>query len=902
MNDTPSPAPATPWPPPTGESRPWTRWWWLGSAVSEAELTRHLELLQAAGFGGVELSPIYGVTGEEERSIPFLSPVWVDRLRYTLAEARRLGLGVDMITGTGWPLGGPWVGAEDGAARLALATYHLDGGSRLAEPLAPDEPGATLQTVMAYAEGGQVVDLTPHVDGQGRLDWTAPAGRWRLYAVCLTRTRQQVKRAAPGAEGNVVDHFSAPAMARYLARFDAAFADVPPGEHVRCFFNDSYEVYGANWTDDLFAQFQRRRGYDLRAYLPAFNGDDRPDTVSRVRSDYRQTVAEMLLENFVRPWTAWAHRYGALSRNQAHGSPGNLLDLYAAADIPEPETFGSDWLELAGIPPLPGTPRRHGGRAEILLGKLASSAAHLMGRPLCSNETFTWLGEHGQVPLAHMKAQVDLAWLMGVNHVFYHGTPFSPADADWPGWLFYATTHVAPTNPFWRDLPALNAYITRCQSFLQAGQPDTDLLLYFPVFDLWATDHGAPDRLHFLTPHNTADWLDQNLPDFKAAAARLWDAGYSFDLVSDRLLADVVQVADGRLQSRGGAYRALVVAGCERMPVETLARLLDLARQGATVLVVGALPGDVPGLGDLDARRERLRGLLAALDPLVGQGRILLGADLDELLRRAGIRRESVVDTGVELVRRRDDSGALYFLTNLGGQPLDGWVTLTAPSAAVTLCDPLSGRVGRARSQPSEGGTAVYLQLAPGESCLLRALMEPDETPDWRYQTPAGQPVPVGGPWQVEFIEGGPTLPPAQTVERLTSWTEWADEPALRAFSGAARYTTEFERPTTEAGGWAIDLGAVCHSACVRLNGHDLGTVFSAPFRLLLPEGVLEDRNRLEIEVTNLMANRLADLDRRGVAWQKFFFVNMGYQPFDASAWDPLPSGLLGPVCLVPLR
>lgn len=889
------------WPPITQASRPWTRWWWMGSAVNEAEITRHLELIQAAGFGGVEISPIYGVTGEEERSIPFLSPAWVDALRYTLAEARRLGLGVDMITGTGWPLGGPWVGADDAAAGLVLDTFLVSGGSQLEASLHQPEPGAALQTVMGYSEDGQVVDLTDRVDGQGRLDWTAPPGEWRLYAVCQTRTGQQVKRAAPGAEGNVVDHFSAEAIAGYLARFDAAFASLPSDEHVRCFFNDSYEVYGANWTDDLFAQFEQRRGYDLRGYLPAFNGDDAPDTVRRVRSDYRQTVAELLLENFVQPWTAWAHRYGALSRNQAHGSPGNLLDLYAAADIPEPETFGTDWLELAGVAPLAGTPRRHGGRAEILGGKLASSAAHLMGRPLCSNETFTWLGEHGKVPLAHMKAQVDLAFVMGVNHIFYHGTPFSPANADWPGWLFYATTHVAPTNPFWRDLPALNAYIARCQSFLQAGQPDNDLLLYFPMFDLWATDNGAPDRLHFLTPHNTQHWLDENLADFKAAATRLWDRGYSFDLVSDRLLAGVTPTTNGALQSPGSAYRTLVVAGCTLMPVETLERILDLARAGATVIIVGGLPQDVPGLANLTERRRRLHALLAALEAPVGQGRVLLGSDIEDLLQRAGIQRESMVDTGIEFIRRRDDEGYVYFLTNLGQQPVDQWVSLAVPAAAVTLFDAVSHRVGQTRTQTSDDGhTQVYLQLAPGESCLLRALTHPSAAPVWRYVAPAGRPYLLNGRWDVEFIAGGPTLPAARTLEGLTSWTEWADAPALLAFAGTARYTTMFEGPDGMADGWTIDLGAVCYSAAVRLNGRDLGTVYSHPFRVLVPDGVLEAHNCLEIEVTNLMANRLADLDRRHAAWQKFFLVNIHYQPFDASAWEALPSGLLGPVRLIP--
>jgi hypothetical protein len=173
----------------------------------------------------------------------------------------------------------------------------------------------------------------------------------------------------------------------------------------------------------------------------------------------------------------------------------------------------------------------------------------------------------------------------------------------------------------------------------------------------------------------------------------------------------------------------------------------------------------------------------------------------------------------------------------------------------------------------------------------------------WDYLSPAGRPQGIAGDWRVEFIEGGPALPGPSDVRALTSWTEWpGDREALRAFSGTARYAITFDRPAGDAEAWALDLGRVCHSARVRLNGQDLGTLCARPFRLPLPDALQEKGNRLEIEVTNLMANRLADLDRRKAPWRRFFFVNIEYKPFDASGWEPLPSGLLGPVRLVPLR
>ncbi len=902
------------WPTISSQSRPWTRWWWMGSAVNEAEITRHLQLFHEAGIGGVEISPVYGVRGEEERFIPFLDPQWMQMLRHTIREARRLGMDVDLITGSGWPFGGSWVSTEDGAAKVVIESFTVADSSEVTGPIvSKQEARATLVALMAYAEDGQIVDLHQHVDAQQRLHWTAPAGQWKLYAIFQTPTGQQVKRAAPNAEGNVVDHFSAEAIALYLNYFDGALASLAAEERVRCLFNDSYEVYEANWTTELLTQFQQRRGYDLRHFLPALDGADDPEIIPRVRSDYRQTISDLLLDSFVQPWTDWAHRHGAISRNQAHGSPGNLLDLYAAADIPETETFGPDWMRIAGLAPMPGTPPQQGGRADILIGKLASSAAHIAGKPLCSSESFTWLDEHGKVPLAHMKAEADVMFVMGINHVFFHGTPFSPADADWPGWMFYATTHVAPSNPWWHDLAALNSYISRCQSFLQAGRPDNDILLYFPIFDLWASDQGAEHLLHFLTVHSE-HWLDQSLSDFATTARQFWDRGYSFDFVSDQLLEQTIQVGEQQIHSRGGTYKALVVAGCTIMPPETLERIFNLVHAGTTVLIVGDLPQDVPGLTNLAEHRHRLRAALSTLEQRagiqpgvvewgLGKGRILVGQDVEALLQMAGIRRESIVDNGVEFIRRRDDSGYLYFLANLGQERLDQWVRLPIHIASAAIFNPVDNRHGLAYLKPSnDHESQVYLQLEPGESLLLRASFRAIEGEAWHYLSPAGEPYSLDGDWRVEFVTGGPTLPSPTTIPQLTSWTEWHDaREELQAFSGTARYTMTFTKPDVEADAWAIDLGVVCHSAQIKLNGQNIGTLYARPFQIVLPDGLREGDNHLEIEVTNLMANRLADLDHRKEPWRKFFFVNIQYQEFDASDWKPLPSGLLGPVQLVSL-
>lgn len=909
------------WAPIHRESRPWTYWWWFGNAVTKEEITRHMELFKRAGLGGVHIIPIYGVQGCEDRYITYLSDRWIEMLAHALQEGQRLGLGVDMTLGTGWNMGGPWVDEATAAKKVEIRVFKLKRGEKLSDPIVPDRPGTTLHALMAYGPRGQILDLTDKVDPKTKhLDWVPSEGEWTLYAALQILHGMKVKRAAPGGEGFVIDFFSREAMHQFLAPFDEALRKLAQLTELklRAVYHDSFEVMGENWTDELFEQFQKRRGYDLRYYLHALAGDAPAELVLRVRSDFRQTIDELLLEESVLTWVEWSHRNGFLVRYEAHGSPGNLLDLYAAADIPESETFGPDWLRLVGLEPLPGTVRQRSHsnpKTLFLLNKFASSAAHVTGRPLCANETATWLGEHFKVPLEHVKALADILFLAGINHIFYHGIPFSPADAEFPGWLFYASTHFGPTNTFWTHFPALNKYISRCQAFLQVGQPDNDLLVYFPIFDLWATEEGTRGFLHFLTAHSS--WLENNLPQFTLTAQRLWERGWEFDFVSDRLLADKVDVSNGQLITPGGRYKALLIAGCKLMQPETLERIISLLEKGATVLVVGDLPSDVPGFNNLNEKRKKFLALREKLtDNLttvenglkmkrLGKGKLFLGEDVEILATAAGIQRETMTDLGLQFIRRREDERTwIYFIVNLSGSRLERWVPLSVPANSVKIFDPMNQQSGIARMRREGDRTEAYLQLEPRQSLILKALTCQVSGKRWTYWKPIGEPLVLKGKWEVEFLEGGPKLPKPTVIEELSSWTEWDhDDPELlKAFSGLARYRLKFDLPSIEADAWLVDLGKVCYSARVWMNGHLLGTLIASPFRILVPRDVLREKsNDLVVEVANLAANRIADMDRRKVHWQKFFFVNINYEPFTAADWEPLPSGLLGPVCIQPV-
>lgn len=883
------------WPEITKEQRPWAYWWWMGSAVDKKNITLQLETFHKAGMGGVHIIPIYGAKGYESRYIEFLSPQWMEMLAHSVSEAHRLGMDIDMTAGTGWCFGGPNITRDLANARMRSGRQKLEAGASLEKPL-PEG----YQAVVALGPDESVTELTDRVGADGRLDWKAPEGGCTVYWVWQTFSGRTVKRAAPGGEGPMLNPFYGRAIRHYLERFDKAFADYK-GEMPRAIYHDSYE-YVCDWSPDLFDEFERRRGYRLQSVLPQFLGEGDKELTARIKGDYRLTVSDMMTDNFTQTYVDWGHKHGCIVRNEAHGSPGNLLDLYGVVDVPETEFFRFD--------------------RNPLVAKFASSASHVTGHRLVACESGTWLTEHFHVTLGHLKPFIDGLFVSGINHVVYHGNCYSPEDAPWPGWLFYASTQMNPRNAIWHDVPALNAYFARCQSILQAGKPDNDVLVYWPIHDMW---HEAGGMARMMTVHTT-DWLTkQTIGD---TARALWQRGFGFDYVSDRQIQETKAAGDG-VEMPGGVYRVVLVPPSRKMPVETFRTLLDLAAQGATVAFQERLPDDVPGYGRLDARLETFRSLWdkvrwtentgtgpKVLSASIGKGRFLLGENLEALMATAGVERESLVDReGLLFIRRRHDAGRYYFIINQGEQfppdpqtpAVDGWLPLATPARSAAILDPMTGRSGVAAvRRTAEGGAEVYLQLQAGQSIILRTFEDRRiEGPAWPYGEPTGQPSEIKGSWKVKFVQGGPELPKPFETGSLESWTKLGGEDA-ESFAGTGRYAIAFDAPSDHAGAWRLDLGRVAESAQVRLNGRDLGPAFCQPFQVVIPAGVLKPTgNQLEIGVTNLSANRIRDLDRRGVEWRYFNdinFVNIDYKRFDASNWPVLDSGLLGPVTLIALH
>ena len=843
------------WPSATTESKPGTRWWWLGSAVDKENLQWNLKQYADHGIGAVEITPLYGVQGNEANNIPYLSDKWMSMLRYTAEQCRQNGIELDMATGTGWPFGGPWVPLDESACKVVFVDTAFTGKKvegLLLQVGEKDRKYSRLQKVMV-SRNGIATDVTESVV-DGRLTWEAPKGtkktdQWQVTAVFIRYGVMKVKRAAPGGEGLVIDHFDRKAVANYLKHIEEAFERTnTPYPHT--FFNDSYEVSEATWTPTLFDEFMKRRGYKLEEHLQELRSGD-----VKVVSDYRETLSDLLLENFTEQWTAWAHKHGAITRNQAHGSPANLIDCYAAVDIPEIEGFGLSDFGIKGLRTDPGKTRKND--SDYSMFKYAPSAAHVCGKPYTSSETFTWLTEHFRTSLSQLKPDLDLMFCAGVNHMFFHGTCYSPKDDVWPGWKFYASIDMSPTNSIWRDAPYFMQYVERCQSFLQWGQPDNDFLVLLPVRDMWQKSSGK------LLMQFSIHAMGKLAPEFINTILDIDRAGFDCDYISERLLMGVTY-KNGMLETAAGTrYKGLIIPGSGNMPETVKAHIAQLKQQGANVFY------------NIDAA-----SLKTAAKP--------------ETIK---------TDCGLKAIRRKNPTGYHYFIANLTPNDIDEFITLAIPFNDAMWFDPLTGN----RYSVYKDGNEIELKLRSGQSMILQTFNQPlnqqESLPVMADTVVIKQDYPLDGPWQLSFTEEAPKVDKTYSLNKLQTW-ESLDE-QTRIVMGTGVYTTTLKLKKKDlkgVNGWQIDLGDVRESARVYINGQFIGCAWSVPYVLDCKDALKKGVNEIRIEVTNLPANRISDLDRKGVKWRKMEEINVvdiNYKKTLYDQWKPMPSGLNSEVKLI---
>jgi hypothetical protein len=882
---------------PAPDARIRVRWWWYGPAVTQPMLEQEMNNMKAGGIGGFEVQPTYPLSIDGElpgvHNIKFLSPEFFDMLHFTAAKAKELGLRMDLTLGSGWPYGGPMFSKSEGAGRVLEQVARPNANTKTISLPRPLTDGQTLIAAFAVPASADVIPANireiPIENNTAQIpaDMTGPVA---VHFYIAGRTGMQVKRPAMGAEGNVIDHLSDAVVKKFIKELAEPEVSACGDKMLGSIFCDSLEVGGEDWTDDFLAEFQKRRGYDLRPLLPALFNDSFPKSAD-IRHDWGKTLTELFNDKFNRNFTALAHQHGTLFREQAYGSPSAGEFSYATVDLPEGE--GYQW---------------HGYRPT----RYASSACHLLGVPVSSSETFTWL--HSPVfratPL-DMKAEADLHFLQGINQIVCHGWPSTAPGVSYPGWSFYASAVFNEKNPWWIVMPDVTKYLQRVSSIMRQGQPANDVAVYLANSDAWA--NFTPGRI------SLTDGVGQCLGN--RIVGDVLDAGYNVDFFDDGLL-DLRGKLDGGALSFGDVkYKVILLAGTQRIPVSTMHMLEQFAKNGGTVIATRSIPSLAPGYKATDQENQEVRDIAKRLfsDPNALGIFVKTDAEFAAALGKKLAPDVALAPAAPEVaaVHRHTDGGEVYFVANTSNQPKNLKATFRVEGMNAEQWDPMTGKESPvAIVDKPAGGETVSLDLdAYGSTIIVFTHRSLPATPSVAGADGA-QPLDLSTGWTITFGSDGKP----QAMDKLTSWI---DNAATKNFSGVATYEKKItvpanlaknglpllmtfgqSKPAAAAGrgmGYKTLLDAPVHeSAVVYINDKRIGSVWHPPYSLDITGALKEGDNQIRIEVGNLAINYMAGhgFPNYNLQAVEAAFGNR-FSPQDVQNLQPLPSGLMGPIQIV---
>ncbi len=729
-----------------------------------------------------------------------------------------------------------------------------------------------------------VVVLTKKMSPDGRLVWDVPPGKWTIMRFGCTLTGQTTRPAPQPGLGFESDKFDRAALDAHYAAYIQKLL-LHTGTHTNAsggltmLHFDSWEMGSQNWSPQFRREFQRRRGYDLLRFFPAFSGYivDDGEMSERFLWDVRKTAQELVVENHVGYLAKLAHKDGlTLSVEPYDLNPCGDLTMGRVADVPQCEFWFSGFNTTYSV-------------------FEAASIAHTCGKSIVAAEAFTsgggekWSGYPGS-----LKTLGDWAFCTGANRFDIHCFQAQPWTNRWPGMTMGPHgVHWDRTETWWDMVPAYHEYLARCQFLLQRGVTVADVCFLTP--------EGAPQVFR---------------PPSSAAVGTLPNhSGYNFDGCAPETLIERAEVKDGKIVFPGGTtYRILVLPEVQTMTPGLLRKIGALIQAGATVF--GPPPLKSPSLQDYpncDAEVKKLAREIwgdcdgeTVFSHSFGKGRVLWQKTTVKPMEQYGdftaitniLNQEEVLpdfeaDGPIRFTHRRDGGTDIYFVANRDMQVVDANCVFRVAGKQPELFDPITGKTRMLPQFTERGGRiSVPMTFEPGQSFFVIFRSPSSIRQSAGLNFPKMKPVlELSGPWTVSFDPkwGGPEN---IIFDSLDDWSQ-RPEPGIKYYSGKAVYRKSFDLPDKTAGQrYVLDLGDVKDLARIRLNGQDLGVAWCPPWHVDATEAIHAGTNQLEVEVANLWPNRLiGDLslppDQRRT-WVTF-------NPFNAGS-PLLPSGLLGPV------
>lgn len=648
-------------PPASAKARTW--WHWIDGNVSKAGITADLEAMKSVG---IQEAQIFNVgQGYPEGTATFMSPTWLEMVRFAAAEAKRLDMEIAIHNGAGWSSsGGPWVTPEFAMQTIVISEAHYEGKKRLKEKLSQPQskseyyrdiavvafptplheqkidnlaekalfehsfksrmqPDSKLVDELAIVHKKDIIDLTDKMSADGTLEWNIPSGKWTVLRIGHTANGTENRPAGKGGRGLECDKLSKNAVDAYWAGgvkpIINALGSLVGTSLTNCVI-DSYEVGNCNWTQGFEHQFEARRGYDCMAFLPIFAGYyvESGEITERFLWDFRKTIGDLIADNYYGYFADLCHAHGMKFSVEPYGGPFDAMQVGAKGDI----VMSEFWV---------------GNNVFLDSPKLVASMAHLNGNAIVGAESFTSVGGWRNHP-ATLKQIGDWVWTEGVNRLIFHTYVHQPWDIP-PGVTFHMYgLDMNRLNTWWKQGHAYMDYLARSQFMLQQGRCAADILVF----------------------------IGESSPNDGILKREIKEFGYDYDEIGVDKLKELT-VKDGLICTPvGGKYKILMLPQSDWMTPETLSKINELVKSGA--VVTGTKPYKSPSLRNYPQCDNVVQQLAATLwDGEKKTGRVIESHSISEIHQSVDLIPDfSGGASGGDLnfIHRIKDDTDIYFIAN----------------------------------------------------------------------------------------------------------------------------------------------------------------------------------------------------------------------------------------------
>jgi hypothetical protein len=725
----------------------------------------------------------------------------------------------------------------------------------------------------------EVVDLTANMKADGTIEWNAPAGNWIVVRLGYSLTGHKNSPASPEATGLEVDKLNADHVKAYFTNYLDQYKDATGGlmgqKGLQYVITDSWEAGVQNWTDNMKAEFLKRRGYDLTPWIPVFTGHvvESAEASDKFLWDFRKTLSDLVTENHYDQLTTLLKDRGMARYTESHESGrafiGDGMEVKRKAAVP----MSATWTP-GGISEGPEVAVRY--RADV---RESASVSHIYGQNLVAAESMTAIGSAWAWSPELLKPTADMELANGLNRFVIHTSVHQPVNDKIPGLGLGPFGQWFTRHETWGEQAgSWMTYLARSCYMLQQGVFVADVVWFY----------GEDNNI-------TALYNDK-LPDVPE--------GYNYDFVNADALINILSVKSGSIITPSGmTYRVLALdANARHMSLPVLRKIRDLVNAGA--VVCGTKPVSTPSMSDDVKEFQTIANELWANEKgenAVGKGKVYGSGVITEVLSALKQGADFAYtkpkeDTKLMFVHRQMGNVDFYWVNNRNTRVEDLEATFRIEGKEAEVWHPETGKIEKVSYAIESGVTKVPLHLEASDAVFV---VFRNKAKGNSYTSPKVEPqqlAQVDGPWFVSFQEKR-GAPASITLETLSPWNDNADN-GVKFFSGVGTYSKTIQAPADwfkEGSSLWLDLGDVKNLAEVIVNGQSAGTVWKTPFRTDITSLLKQGENKIDIKVTNLWVNRLIGDQQPGVK-DKITYTTM---PFYQANSPLKPSGLMGPVQIV---